>query len=142
MGFLDSVKNYKAGQATTVPLNPPEAQQVLETQSAPEVANVRPVASAAPLAAQPTAVSATEPSAVAALPSTPAVEESRRKRRTKAEMEAARAAVGSAVPSGESAPPVASVSSPTDGGFDMSEITTEELTSELARRGYSGTLSF
>lgn len=138
MGFLDSVKNYKAGQATTVPLNPPEAQQVLETQSAPEVANVK-----APASIPPSSPSASEPStAVAPLPSTPAVEESRRKRRTKAEMEAARAAAGSAVPSGESAPPVASVSSPTDGGFDLSEITTEELTSELARRGYSGTLSF
>ncbi len=48
--FMESMKGFAARKETQV--NPPEAQKVLETQSAPEVANASPpappVASAAP----------------------------------------------------------------------------------------------
>jgi|SRR5688572_9596645 len=44
-GFADRVRNYAAQKDSKV--NPPEAQQVLETKAAPEVANAAPPAAAA-----------------------------------------------------------------------------------------------
>lgn len=40
--FTDRVKKYNDNKTTTVPVNPPEAAAVLETQVAPEVANDTP----------------------------------------------------------------------------------------------------
>lgn len=133
--FRDAVANYKNKPASAPPaLNPPEAVKVLETQTAPEVESPKAPPATVPIAPPP----------VAPLPSTPAVEESRRKRRTKAEMEAARAAEQvSSTPQGgpdSTTGRPAPVAPPATG--DLSDFTTEELTSELARRGYSGTLAF
>lgn len=36
--FTDRIKIYNANKATTVPVNPPEAEKVLEEKAAPEVA--------------------------------------------------------------------------------------------------------
>lgn len=38
--FTDRIKNYNASKGTTVPVNPPEAEKVLEEKAAPEVAGV------------------------------------------------------------------------------------------------------
>lgn len=73
--FRDAVANYKAAKAdpaAPVAVNPPEAVKVLEEQATPEVENTVP-----------------KDPPLAPLPETETV---RRSRRTKAEMEAARAA--------------------------------------------------
>lgn len=87
----------------------------------------------------------TASSGVGPLPSTPAVEESRRKRRTKAETEAARPASAGPAKDAPEVAPIVLVSSPSGGavsGGDVSELatyTSQQLVNELRSRLDEGT---
>jgi hypothetical protein len=126
ISFMDRVKKYNDEKATTVAVNPPEAAKVLETQSAPEVATARPAASPDVPAASATATSGQEPT--------------KRTRRTKAEMEAARSADGAAAPAATQATPEPAVSGPSGSTSDELNLSTEALVAELRNRGYAVTL--
>lgn len=125
MGFKDRLKEYNASKATTVALNPHEASEVLATQTAPEVENApKAVASAVE----------TAPSSTTAPTSTSPQEPPKRTRRTKAEMEAARAAeqVGASTTPSSVGSSVAAAQPATG---DLSGFTIEELVAELRGRG-------
>lgn len=127
--FRDAVQAYKSNQSGAVQVNPPEAVAVLQTQSTPEVEapKVAPAPSVVPAAV--TATPAASALVIAPLPSTPAVEGSRRKRRTKAEMEAARVA------SGVSSPMTgAAATAPAD--EDEPELTWRDHVRELEALGF------
>jgi hypothetical protein len=120
--FQNALKNYKSGNATAAPVNPPEAVKVMETQTKPEIES--PKAGAAVTAVSLPASSAPAPAAA---------EPPKRTRRTKAEMEAARAA---STPKAEDEPTgKTDSSSPVDSVLSLDDFTNEELVAELRSRG-------
>jgi hypothetical protein len=145
MGFLDRVADYNKGKEATVPVNPPEAEQVLATKTAPEVAGVptpSPVGAAT--------VAATAPSA------TPAGELTRGQKAA-ATRAANKAAAGQASPNIETTSATATDDAQrlaANGGsvaeqrmliidktperpafLNMDDFTNEELVAELRKRG-------
>lgn len=130
MNFRDRVNKYNTEKGGAVPVNAPEAAKVLAEATTPEVENTAP--KAAPASAPTPTVSSAQPAV--------APEPAKRTRRTKAEMEAARAAgsLTSTTTSVAAAEPTAE----TNETFGLESYSTEEITAELQRRGYSGQLTF
>jgi len=133
--FQAALKNYKAG--ADVKVNPPESLKVMEAQTAPEVE-----APKAPAAPHVSVAAADSVRAVAPLPETETV---KRSRRTKAEMEAARAteapkASTTSAPAEPSSPGTTTEASTPPSVTAASLSSTEALVSELVSRGYAVTL--
>jgi hypothetical protein len=89
--FKDRINNYNAQKTTTVPVNPPEAEKVLEEKAAPEVAGVP----------EPVAPTATAASTQTAGVSTTPVQEPTRGQKAAATRAANKAAASATAPSAE-----------------------------------------